>query len=227
MFWWSPFFFDEKRNNKKTKNKNKKTATPFHQSMQVCIKQIMACKPLSAAVCCLKVSFTIKWRKSCQRNSIYNNQPAAILKDFRLENIDCTEYQLIFLTAEEILSKTFLAEEQNFLTVSLMGSTCVCFCRKTMLLVFNLTQFDWSPVHLREMQWRATNQGMFLFSTASSGRCPLALSPPPTSAVHSNSKSNMAGRKTDRELITLARPNNTPALRARLILILDNVEFPL
>ena len=39
MFWESPFFFDEK------KNKTKKTATPFHQSMQVCIKQIMACKP--------------------------------------------------------------------------------------------------------------------------------------------------------------------------------------
>ena len=214
-----PFFFDEK------KKKKKKTATPFHQSTQVCIKQIMACQPLSAVVCCFKVSFTIKWRKSCQRNGIYNNQPAAILKDFRLENIDCTEYQLIFVTAEEILS--FLAEEQNFLTVSLMGSTCVCFCRKTMLLVFNLTQFDWLPAHLREMQWRATNQGMFFFSTASSGRCPLVLSPPPTSAVHSNSKSNMVGRKNDRELITLARLNNTPALQARLILIPDKVEFPL
>ena len=97
-----------KKKQQKNKKKNKKTATPFHQSMQVCIKQIMVCKPLSAVVCCFKVSFTIKWRKSCQRNSIYNNQPAAILKDFRLENIDCTEYQLIFLTAEEILSKTFL-----------------------------------------------------------------------------------------------------------------------
>ena len=37
----------------------------------------------------------------------------------------------------------------------------------------------------------------------------------------------MAGRKNDRELLTLARPNNTPALQARLILILDNVEFHL
>ena len=36
----------------KTKqNKTKKTAISFHQSMQVCIKQIMACKPLSAVVC--------------------------------------------------------------------------------------------------------------------------------------------------------------------------------
>ena len=30
--------------------------------------------------------------------------------------------------------------------------------------------------------------------------------------VHSNSKSNMAFRINDRELITLARPNKTPAL---------------
>ena len=62
---------------------------------------------------------------------------------------------------------------------------------------------------------------------SSSGRCLLALSPPPTSTVHSDSKSNMVGRKNDRELLTLARPNNTPALQARLILILDNVEFHL
>ena len=58
-------------------------------------------------------------------------------------------------------------------------------------------------------------------------RCLLALSLPPTSTVHSDSKSNMAGRKNDRELITLARPNKVPALQARLILILDNVEFHL
>ena len=39
---------------------NKKTASPFHQSILVCIKQIMAGKPSSAVVCCFKVSFTIK-----------------------------------------------------------------------------------------------------------------------------------------------------------------------
>ena len=38
-----------------------------------------------------------------------NKLPAPILKDFRLENIDCTKYQLIFVTAEEILSKTFFS----------------------------------------------------------------------------------------------------------------------
>ena len=96
MFWCSPFFFDGK------KNKQKQTATLFHQNMPVCIKQIMACKPLSAFVCHSKVSFTIKWKKSCQ--TIY----IKLLKDFRLKNIDCTKYQLIFVTAEEISSKTFL-----------------------------------------------------------------------------------------------------------------------
>ena len=46
---------------------------------------------------------------------------------------------------------SFLAEK-NCLAVSLIGSTCVCFCRKTVLPVFNLTQFDWLPAHLREMK---------------------------------------------------------------------------
>ena len=35
-----------------------------------------------------------------------------------------------------------------------------------------------------------------------------------TPTVHSNLKSNMAGRINDRELTTLARTNNTPALQA-------------
>ena len=36
------------------------------------------------------------------------------------------------------------------------------------------------------------------------------LSPPPTPSVHSNSKSNMASRINDRELVTLIPPNKTP-----------------
>ena len=205
------------------KKQTKQPATLFHQSMPVCIKQIMACKPLSAFICHFKVSFTIKWKKSCQ--TIYIKLYSRIF---------VWKYRLYYILAhicdrrgDFVEDISFLAEEQNFPTVSLIGSTCVCFCRKTLLLVFNLTQFDWLPAHLREMKWRATNQGVFFLSTASSGRCPLALSPSPTSTVHSNSKSNMVGRKNDRELITLARPNNTPALQARLTLILDNVEFPL
>ena len=57
-----------KKKTKKTTTTTKK-ATSFHQSMPVWIKQIIACKPLSAAVCCFKESFTIKWKKSCQTNN--------------------------------------------------------------------------------------------------------------------------------------------------------------
>ena len=46
-----------------------------------------------------------------------------------------------------------------------------------------------------------------------------ARSPLPTPTFHSNSKSNMAGRINDRELITLARPNKTPALQDKLLLM--------
>ena len=44
-------------------NNKKKTATRFHQSMPVCIKQNVAGKPSSAVLRCFKVSFTIKWKK--------------------------------------------------------------------------------------------------------------------------------------------------------------------
>ena len=75
----------------------------------------------------------------------------AVLKDFRLENIECSKYQLTILTAEEVLSKPFLfSAEKKSLTVSLIGSSCVCFCRKTALQVFNLTRLDWLLAHFRK-----------------------------------------------------------------------------
>ena len=46
------------------------------------------------------------------------------------------------------------------------------------------------------------------------GRAYFRPSPAPYPAVHFNSKSNMAGLIYDRELITLARTNKTPALQA-------------
>ena len=122
------------------------------------------------------------------------------------------------MTAEEVSSRPFLfwlkkkKERKKLPTVSLIGSTCVCFCRMTVLPVFDLTHFDWS---FPEMHWRTANQRVFYYSTASSGRRLLVLPPPPTPTVHSNSKSNMAGRINGRELITLARTNTTPALQAR------------
>ena len=45
----------------------------------------------------------------------------------------------------------------------------------------------------------------------------LALLPPPTLTVHSNSKSNMAGWMDDPELITFDRPSETPAQQAEVI----------
>ena len=65
------------------------------------------------------------------------------------------------------------------------------------------------------MKWRATNQGVFCFSTASSRMLLLALPPPPTRTVYSNSKSNMAGRINDCKLMTLARIHTTPALQGK------------
>ena len=38
-----------------------------------------------------------------------NRLTAATLKDFRLENVVCSKYQLIFVSAEEVLSKPFLS----------------------------------------------------------------------------------------------------------------------
>ena len=40
----------------------------------------------------------------------------------------------------------------------------------------------------------------------------MELSQPPSPTVHSNSKSNMAGRIDDREVVTLTRPDRMPAL---------------
>ena len=40
----------------------KKTATRFHQSVPVCIKQIKAGEPSSGVVWFFKISFTIKWK---------------------------------------------------------------------------------------------------------------------------------------------------------------------
>ena len=70
-------------------------------------------------------------------------ETADIFKDFRLENIECSNYQLVFWTAQEVLSKPFLSWlTKNFLTAALISSTCVYFCRKIVLSVFNLTHFD-------------------------------------------------------------------------------------
>ena len=125
--------------------KEKKTVTRFHQSMQVCIKKNMAA--LSAVVCCSKVSFTIKWKKNCQidKRQLYSRifaqkikSAANISSHLWLRRRFCRSYFLFWL------------KKKNCLTVSLIGSTCVCFCRKTVLPVFNLTRFDWVLARFRK-----------------------------------------------------------------------------
>ena len=83
-----------------------------------------------------------------------NRLTTAILKDCRLENIECRKYQLIFVTAEEVLSKPFLSwlkkkKKKKLPIVLLIGSKYVSFCRKTVLAVFNLTYFSWLPAPFR------------------------------------------------------------------------------
>ena len=64
----------------------------------------MADKPLSAVVCCFKVSFYDQMEeKSADRLTV------TILEDCRLENIECSKYQLIFVAVERVLSKPFLS----------------------------------------------------------------------------------------------------------------------
>ena len=95
-----------------------------------------------------------------------NRLTAAILKDFRLENMECSKYQLIFVTAEEVLSKPilFCLKIKNCFTFSLIGSMCVCFCRMTMLPVFNLNHFDWLPTHFGNAETRNYSGGVLLFN---------------------------------------------------------------
>ena len=85
-----------------------------------------------------------KYRLRSNGGKFSNKLTADILKDFRLpENIECSKYQLVFWNTQEVLSKPFLSWlKKNCLTALLISSTCVCFCRKTVLSVFNLTHFD-------------------------------------------------------------------------------------
>ena len=43
-----------------------------------------------------------------EKEKLSNRLKAAILKDFRSEYIECSKYQIIFVSAEEVLSKPIL-----------------------------------------------------------------------------------------------------------------------
>ena len=124
---------------------------------------IIAGKPSSAVLCCFKVSFTTKWKKK-EKSS--NRLTAAILKDFRLENMECCKYQLIFVTAEEVLSKPilFCLKIKKLFHLFTHRLYVFCFCRMTMLPVFNLNHFDWLPTYFGNAVTRNYSGGVLLFN---------------------------------------------------------------
>ena len=79
------------------------TATPFHQSVPICFKQIVACKPSGAVVCASKYLF----RSNKRKNREIARVKAAIVKDFCLENMECNKLQLIFVTRRRFCQSHF------------------------------------------------------------------------------------------------------------------------
>ena len=98
------------------------TATPFHQCVPICFKQIVACKPSGAVVCASKYLF----RSNKRKNREIARVKAAIVKDFCLENMECNKFQLIFVTAEEVLSKPFLSSLKKRLPHRFTNQLYVC-----------------------------------------------------------------------------------------------------
>ena len=112
---------------------------------------------------------------------------------------------------------SFLAEKKTALPFHSSTLSVFVFVRRQCFRrqCFSFNSFLLVTCLFPEMQWSATNQGVYGILTASSGRRLFALPPPTTPTVHSNyCKSNMSGRINDRELITSACTNKTPALQA-------------
>ena len=175
------FFVDEK-----------KTATPFHWNLPVCIKRNMARKPSSSVVCC-----RIDKQQLYSRISVWKMYSGANISSYMWPRRRfCQSY--------------FFSGWKK--TASPFHSSCVCFCRKTVLpVLIQLTFIGYLLIF--QMQWRTTNQGSGGVLLSSSNRHLLTLPRSPIPTVHANSKSNMAGRLKDRELITLAPTNKTPTLQ--------------
>ena len=110
----------------------------------------------------------IKWK---EKEELSNRLKAAILKDFRSENIVCSKYQLIFMSAEEVLSQFILFWLKKKLFHRFTHRLNVCLFRWiTVLPVFNLTNFDRLPAHFRKCSDTQLTRGFCFFSTASSCR---------------------------------------------------------
>ena len=80
-----------------------------------------------------------------------NRLTAAILKDFHLERQSVVNISSYLRPQRRFCRSHFFSGwKKNCLTVSLMGSKCVCLCRKAVLPVFYLTHFDWISAHFRK-----------------------------------------------------------------------------
>ena len=119
----------------------------------------------------LRVQFFVaskyRLRPNGRKNEKSSNRlTAAILKDFRLENMECCKYQLIFVTAEEVLSKPilFCLKIKKLFHLFTHRLYVFCFCRMTMLPVFNLNHFDWLPTHFGNAVTRNYSGGVLLFN---------------------------------------------------------------
>ena len=87
---------------------DRKRDIPFHQSMPVYIKQIVA------GIVYDQMEEKLSYRLM-----------AALFNYFCLENIECSKYELIFVTTEEVLWKPYLSWlKKNCLTISLISSVC-------------------------------------------------------------------------------------------------------
>ena len=144
-----------------------------------------------------------------------NRLTAAILKDYRLKNI---EWQISAYICDSGLgfleAISFLAEKTASPSHPSALRVFDSVGRRSFLFWFNSLIFWLVICFFLEMEWSATNQGLFCFSTASSGRRLIALPPPPT--PHRPLKLQIKYGRSDKqcELLTLARPNKTPALQA-------------
>ena len=102
-------------------------------------------------------------------------------------------------------------------------SIIIHLCECEQALVISAYTRPWAK-RINERQWKVdekkkiytkgTFDGQKLREGWGWGSEDFALPTPHTPTVHSHSKSNMTSRINDCELITLARPNKTPALQA-------------
>ena len=84
------------------------------------------------------------------KEKLSNRLAAALLRDFRLENIEWSKCQVIFVTEEEIFSKPFLSCLKK--TASLFHSSAlhVFFLSEDSPSGFISTHFVWLPARFRK-----------------------------------------------------------------------------